>query len=247
MARNDRESPLLGLPGEIRNKIYEFAVGGHIIVIKYHDSLVTSSAPHLSAEISYHLITPLSSLVSTVAKLAMEEKSSLAGSTKMPKNEALERPSRIFGIDLVCRQIRAETSQIQYKHNIFHFDNHSELRMFAAKLSIAQRNAITKISAGSVYLCDQLMVLNLRGMELSTRYTRHPYSFRTILPNLKRFYFTNIFLPVSMYDTEEEKIAQIWEILGTEKKRDDGLEMILVEILDRARNIKDAKKFTIRA
>jgi hypothetical protein len=119
MARNDRESPLLRLPGEIRNKIYEFAVGGHIIVIKYHGSLFTPPTLHLSAELSYRLLTPLSSLASTVAKLAMEEKSSLAGSAKMPKIEALERPSRIFGIDLVCRQIRAETSQIQYKHNIF--------------------------------------------------------------------------------------------------------------------------------
>ena len=243
MARNEKESPLLRLPGEIRNKIYEFAVGGHIIIIKNYGREPTYYDPSPPMRLSYCLFTPSSSLASKTATEAMKQPSP-NGSTKMPKIGASERPSRIFGIDLVCRQIRAETAQIQYKHNIFEFDNCPTFVTFTMKLSAAQRNVITEISVDPVYIIDKLVGSKM-GMGFSTRFAGPSYSFRAVLPKLKRFYIADTFLQLFHRDTEKEKIAFTWEILRFRKKRDDGLEMVLVDILDGAKKIKHAKRFTV--
>ncbi|KAI4611745.1 hypothetical protein J4E83_007996 [Alternaria metachromatica] len=120
--RNQAESPLLRLPGELRNRIYELAVGGNIIVV--------SSSYKRWRKMSVYL---------TSADPSGPDAKSAQASIRAPVSD-------IFTIGLVCRQLHRETALIQYAKNLFHLDNIYYGRDFVDSLSSAQRALVTSIS-----------------------------------------------------------------------------------------------------
>jgi len=120
--RNQAESPLLRLPGELRNRIYELAVGGNIIVVTKSYKRWRKTSVYL-----------------TSADPSGPDAKSAQASIRAPV-------SGIFTIGLVCRQLHRETALSQYARNLFHFDNMYYGRDFVDSLSSAQRALVTSIS-----------------------------------------------------------------------------------------------------
>lgn len=60
MARNQRKSPLLRLPGELRNKIYEYTFSNAIVSVFRSSELpdYVEMKPHMGSRVSYRTTTP---------------------------------------------------------------------------------------------------------------------------------------------------------------------------------------------
>ncbi|KAI4931943.1 uncharacterized protein J4E92_003841 [Alternaria infectoria] len=116
------ESPLIRLPGELRNRIYELAVGGNIIAV--------TGFYRRPGKLSVYL---------TSANTSGPDAKSAQASLRAPV-------SGIFTIGLVCRQLHRETALIQYAKNLFHFDIMYHGQEFVDSLSSAQRALLTSIS-----------------------------------------------------------------------------------------------------
>ncbi|CAA9956800.1 hypothetical protein PTMSG1_00408 [Pyrenophora teres f. maculata] len=179
-ARNMTESPFLRLPAELRNMIYEFAVAGHIILIetelmttkRLRNGLFTARAHKPDEKIN--------------GRWASDGK----------------RVYPLFAFDLVCRQIRAETSLLQYRTNYFHFDTHEDLEFFSTQLTSTQLHAITDISIDYSKHSERLysglcrgvrvpsmlhMFPRLRRLYIAPRTLRHGYSIQMFLTVIRLF------------------------------------------------------------
>ncbi|KAH6864799.1 hypothetical protein BKA58DRAFT_471995 [Alternaria rosae] len=142
--RNMTQSPLLRLPGELRNKIFAYAVGGHVILAK----LVTLYEPNFAERLEFCLTT-------TVQPKPPKEPRNRGyhGSHHIYSGDSLDvflpgntsqRVSRIFTVGRVCRQIYTETALLQYKTNCFHFDVPAFIDLFTKQLTFDQRRAIPR-------------------------------------------------------------------------------------------------------
>jgi hypothetical protein len=120
-ARNQQQSPLLRLPGEIRNRIYEYALGGVILYV-YRPS--KSPKP-------YHL-------------LVRQAGSSLSSASSTG-------PSHTFSLTRVSRQIHAETQHLPVPLTHFRVRGGAgSFNAFLDRLSDSQRSAITTIQIASL-------------------------------------------------------------------------------------------------
>jgi len=120
--RNQIESPLLRLPGELRNRICELAVSGNIIVV--------SSSYKRPGKMPVYL-TSAETPGPIVKGAQKSDRTSVSG---------------IFTIGLACRQLHQETALTQYTKNTFHFDDEQTGRTFVEGLTSAQRALLTSIS-----------------------------------------------------------------------------------------------------
>ncbi|KAH7069369.1 hypothetical protein FB567DRAFT_598974 [Paraphoma chrysanthemicola] len=123
MTANATRSPLLRLPGELRNKIYEYAIGSYY----YHLDEVT------------HSKTEKSRWVKTVGRAYYSPKD------KMPQPTAFHLPE-------VCRQIYSETATLAYNLNTFilEFDIGGNKDLIKNLLP-AQKNAIRSVMPQSIF------------------------------------------------------------------------------------------------
>ncbi|KAH6864804.1 hypothetical protein BKA58DRAFT_462254 [Alternaria rosae] len=120
--RNQAESSLLRLPGELRNRIFELVVGGNIVVVSTWTQQPAKPFVYLTS--------------------ADSSGSDAKGTQASSRAPALG----IFTIGLVCRQLHQETALTQYIKNIFHFDDMEAGRAFVDGLTSTQRALLTSIS-----------------------------------------------------------------------------------------------------
>ncbi|KAF2251348.1 hypothetical protein BU26DRAFT_592469 [Trematosphaeria pertusa] len=211
-ARNSTDSPLLRLPGELRDRIFRLAIGGHVIAVTRDGRGI-------------QLLDPVSTKKYRPATATRGTKSSHRGRARFLQGERIpgaERVSRIFTLAFVCRQIHSESQLLPYKHNIFHFDTPWSFGSFTKRLSTPQRQAIFSVSVGGDYIIEKILFPRRRaGLRPPTVYP--------IVPNLKRFYF---FFPLTDYNggPDQEWMARVAVHFLGRGEREEELEVFFVDV-----------------
>jgi hypothetical protein len=137
-ALNQLNSPLLRLPGELRNRIYEYVLGG--LTIRNLENVL--SAAHVVHE-----------------PVGLEQYGARAHGTVVPvyaSSDVSDEPwyryqpkTVLLHVNLlkVCRQIYSETHLLPFQLNAFEI-HHEKLGHFLGNLTVAQRDAITTFKIG---------------------------------------------------------------------------------------------------
>jgi hypothetical protein len=149
--RNQIHSPLLRLPGELRNRIYRFALSGHIIVIngEWTKSPSWGSSCRLK---SLLYVTSHAGERNNPTVLTDDHEGERDNPIVIKENYEDQRGSccgRVadaFVLGRVSRQFHAETALLPYATNTFYFKDKWYLRYFVDKLSSAQAEAIATIA-----------------------------------------------------------------------------------------------------
>jgi hypothetical protein len=116
--------PFLRLPGELRNKIYALAVGGHVICVRSRSLIVRTRDLR---ELFFHL-------------------DNLSGPSKRTDSNEVITVTSIFKLALVCRQFYTEAALFQFKYNIIHFHPPVAVRVFLEEFPRHKLDAITEIA-----------------------------------------------------------------------------------------------------
>jgi hypothetical protein len=139
--RNQISSPPLRLPAELRNKVYEYALGGWDIHIQYGGtSIVDESQQETDKDNS---------------KAGLVDSKQRMCAACWPASD-VERPcitahKAVLNLPSVCRQLNAETKMLPFTlNNEFSLDDQS-LRKFYHRLHEAQRSRLTKLR---IFLVD---------------------------------------------------------------------------------------------
>lgn len=212
--RNQAESPLLRLPGELRNRIYELAVGGNIIVVTKSYKRWRKTSVYL-----------------TSADPSGPDAKSAQASIRAPV-------SGIFTIGLVCRQLHRETALSQYAKNLFHFDSMTAGQILLESLNSAQRALLTSISiqVGTYFVTRWFFgwVIDLRTSLDETGIS---------LPKLKHVYFGPELVKGTHWDDEEAILNRIgvWHNMKIGSGRNEGISFILLDVFSGMENRDQAK------
>ena len=239
------QSPLLRLPGELRNKIFAYAVGGHIITVtlasddeddldwmRYEDDsttrlkfcLTTTVQPNVPREphnLGYHSNYYINDVFSWDAFL--EAKASTC-------------VSRIFTVGRVCRQIYTETALLQYKTNYFHFKTPIFIDLFIMQLTFEQRRAILAISIGDGYLVQQVWCHQFLTPDSLRQFS-----------GLRKIYLVPEIMEWADAPTPRDKLAKVARELGLDVTENAGLWIGLFDIFDETVVLRDAVGFTIKS
>jgi hypothetical protein len=127
---NQANSPFLRLPGEIRNRIYEYALGGNTINIGYQ-----------TYHSSYEKVVPVFKYHCTVF-------SERVNPYKDRQNARVNTSRSFTLLNNICRQLYLETTALPYKLNTIAFDSHNTMINFILierRLSPQQRHALTQL------------------------------------------------------------------------------------------------------
>jgi hypothetical protein len=114
-SRNRRNSPLLRLPGELRNRVYEYAMSGVTI------SVFPAPKPWSPAQLHAHVADTATALT------------------------AMSSPSDTISLTRVCRQIHVETRLLPFRAFTFHINSDGSFSKFVDSLLPIQRDAISTI------------------------------------------------------------------------------------------------------
>ncbi|KAF1912483.1 hypothetical protein BDU57DRAFT_458390, partial [Ampelomyces quisqualis] len=114
---NRQQSPLLRLPGELRNKVYEYAMTGITVTV------------HLAG------------------RRGAETYALHANVAATPTTDAISTSdmNRVIGLTRVCRQIQVETHLLPFASITFHGVSNGSFLTFIDSLSNAQRDAISTV------------------------------------------------------------------------------------------------------
>ncbi|KAF1997469.1 hypothetical protein P154DRAFT_524799 [Amniculicola lignicola CBS 123094] len=156
MARNSRESRLLNLPAEIRNKIFKLAIGGHHVHIEDNMDLSQTNPTHAKFEqnrqrnkmgLEKHMYLTFTNPIGVGTAGFYHHLYPLDWITYYEDNSFRYRlkPSYQFLANLpaVCRQIYDETNFIMYSHNEFSFQGKMVMNTWLAYRVPAQKQALT--------------------------------------------------------------------------------------------------------
>ncbi|KAF2635243.1 hypothetical protein P280DRAFT_473967 [Massarina eburnea CBS 473.64] len=198
--RNATESPLLRLPAELRNRIYEYAIGGGIIVVD--DIIAFPRDGWLEYTVTYR------------------DASDVGNFSRFDGSDKPLRVSRIFALDRTCRQTWSESHKLLFSHNKFHFMVNETMKDFVRhRLTTAQRHAI-KGASTSFYILACNMRFALRMGDGLT----HP----SMLPNLKRLYLPLADSPPIPYVNPKQKVYKEWTRLVIEDEINTELEIAVL-------------------
>jgi hypothetical protein len=123
------ESPFLRLPAEIRNQVYEEALGGNGIKINYK-----------TYQCSYKKVVPVFKYHCTVLNFSNPFTDSEPQSIRLSRSFTL--------LNNICRQLYLETGVLPYRLNRWAFASHKTMVNFLLmeqRLSSQQRHAITEL------------------------------------------------------------------------------------------------------
>ena len=177
---NSLNSPLLRLPGEVRNLIYQYALGGKVISVESNWGDIDTTFM-LRSKTGFRF-----------AKGCMPVFSRCQSPTK--KNLA-KGANKLFPLTTVCRQLASETLGFVHKHNFFMFNSVGEYRRCARKFTQEQRNAITEFAfacnaaIGDMYARMIFLRIHGRDPDGITQGDWHRSGlvvFREAFPNLDR-------------------------------------------------------------
>ena len=246
--RNMTQSPLLRLPGELRNKIFAYAVGGHIITvtrvppyessessddeddldsIRYEDDdsyerlefrLATATQPKLPNHLAYYFNGGVIS------------DGSLQG-------HGSSRVSSIFTVGRVCRQIYTETALLQYKTNYFHFEVPGFTYVFVKQLTSEQLHAIPAISIGDGYLSQEMF-----GSACFVT----PELWR-LFRGLRKVCLVPGIMEWTDAPTPREKLVKVAKDLCFDIKENAGLWVGVFDVFDETAVLQDAFGITIKS
>jgi hypothetical protein len=127
---NQANSPFLRLSGEIRNRIYDYALGGNTINIGYQ-----------TYHSSYKKVVPVFKYHCTVF-------STRVNPYKDRQNPRVKISHGFTLLNSICRQLYLETAALPYKLNTIAFDSHNTMVNFILieqRLSRQQRHALTQL------------------------------------------------------------------------------------------------------
>ena len=165
--RNAIDSPLLRIPGEIRNKIYRYSAEGYVIFVKTFivHGFGTVHVP-LNVYNTYILVEPVLQ-------------------SRFPLPESLESsPSISFNLRSVCRQTRNETGRTASCHPLhttFNVESFEGLKTLGNDLTASQRKVL-----GSIIVRDPQKFLQ-GGTGINAT------SLRSMFPTLQRVFFLHSF------------------------------------------------------
>ncbi|PVH98158.1 hypothetical protein DM02DRAFT_673614 [Periconia macrospinosa] len=111
--RNTTHSPLLRLPPEIRNKMYEYALGGYNISLRFsnHDESVDKKKKDYPKDQDSRDLPPPSTAISPITHKERED-----------QHEALG-PAHLFALLKTCKQTYQEARLLFYQLNEFQWDS----------------------------------------------------------------------------------------------------------------------------
>ncbi|KAF2648571.1 hypothetical protein K491DRAFT_722462 [Lophiostoma macrostomum CBS 122681] len=159
-ARNSTSSPLLRLPAELRIEVYAYAVGGHLLHVRFKPPKV--AAYHEICFCLSHVSRPLAPSRLTGYDWDFEH-----------KLHHCEPAVSICNITLVCRQVATESWNFQFRYNTLNF--HEIFNLYAFIL----RSSPTRLSA--------IIEIRLSTEEFNTMLRAHEWEDAiSSLPNLKR-------------------------------------------------------------
>ncbi|KAF2663018.1 hypothetical protein K491DRAFT_686176 [Lophiostoma macrostomum CBS 122681] len=192
--RNSKQSPLLRLPSELRNKIFEDALGGMTVVVR----CITIAHPE------YHL----------KHKGAIRCRFYPQGQLCTPENRV--HWNHAFQLPLVCRQLYSETITWPYELNMFQFSGGPSIMSWALHRGKAQTEVIRTIN-----MIGASFIWNRNDKQ---ECTGHVTSLKYFFPNLQRAYIaTSLWQKEWSYSESEllqildgTKEAKITEIEGLE-------------------------------
>jgi hypothetical protein len=132
---NQKDSPFLRLPAEIRNQVYEYALGGNTIKIGFetYRSTYKRNEPNKLAPVFMYNCTVFSQLTNPF---------------KDHKQPFVEISSGFTLLNSICRQLYLETATLPYKLNLISFASHNIMVNFLLieqRISRQQRHAITQL------------------------------------------------------------------------------------------------------
>jgi hypothetical protein len=137
-SQNQSTSPLLRLPGELRNRIYELVLGGKTICVEFKTwhNLERNGHTALDCQFKYHY------------KVMNAKTNPWAPyiSTAIQQSEGLSRNFTL--LNGVCRQLYQETAVLPYKLNRWAFANHLTMWNFLVverRWTRAQRESIEEL------------------------------------------------------------------------------------------------------
>ncbi|KAK5164682.1 uncharacterized protein LTR77_009888 [Saxophila tyrrhenica] len=164
---NQTNSPLLRLPAEIRNRIYDLALRTSTVHI--FSARGKGPEPHITA----HTCTSKKSdqeMANTMRQDDMrpdvdgEDSDQYTGS---PYSIALLR---------TCKQIHHESALLPFKINTFSFRSAMELERFANRLLPCQREALVDITLGGILSSNWLaLIKRMRSVQHITLFHEHFY------------------------------------------------------------------------
>ncbi|KAI4612095.1 hypothetical protein J4E80_007549 [Alternaria sp. BMP 0032] len=239
------QSPLLRLPGELRNKIFAYAVGGHIITVTLAPPCDSSESSDDEDDVEWvrheddDSYKYLQFRLATAAqpKPPIEPRSLGYHSRYHIVGGALDAThvSSIFTASRVCRQIYTETALLQYKTNYFHFDVPVCIDLFIKHLTSEQLQAIPTISIGDGYLIEEIF-----GPVCSiTRELRKQFL------GLSKIYLVPEIVEWTSAPTPREKLVKVARNLRLDIKENAGLWVGIFDVLDETAVIQDALGVTI--
>ncbi|KAI4931946.1 uncharacterized protein J4E92_003844 [Alternaria infectoria] len=240
--RNSTESPLLRLPGELRNRILGYAVGGYTVIVAVHCNPSVRPGPQLKGRLAiahqfvnnqcpksrrdYMLGIYLNRSIST------EDLSDFRGATC-----SLDGVDQILTVTRVCRQLYHETALLQFKTNCFHFNSMDALDLFTEKLASIQLRAITAISIGMGYMYGH-------RFHMTSRPQPH---IRVFFSGLKKLFMTAGAMEIFSGATPHARLVTAVDRLSFGGDEGKGLWVGCFCVLDETAVLKDAVGFTIGA
>ncbi|KAF1961027.1 hypothetical protein CC80DRAFT_544424 [Byssothecium circinans] len=247
---NSINSPLLRLPGELRNMITEYALGNNVIMV---EGFTQRLAPDKAVALEFRLVSPTSRTKEFGP--GIDDRKQLPFSTV--QGEPSKNVSLLFNLGLVCRQINAEATLFPYRYNVFHFNTVRTCDRFIEKLSTRQQGAISSISLGDTFI-DSIILAIMHNSALegksfegltkaetissiwSTDVPLINTGIRCLLPNLKRVYTDPGRLAGYFFPGNPVKVISLLvRLLELEDKNGSGLELIVEDTLYGTGSIED--------
>ena len=247
----------LDLPAELRNRIYEFAIGGHIVIIRAVDRHDLVRCGRSTAD-RRKGPTNFEQLVLSVYNL--EDSSPTRQDPERAKSVTAETwatyypqgVSKILNLNFVCRQIRVESALLPYRLNVFCVDAWRWLVVDLEEFTKGQRSAITDIA----FLQFNAWYFRASFIDMGTKdllgfvgkHLRHGYR----LPSVRRIYIImwqyerDGKVSTSQEHLRDLTASEAYDDLGeTGEDGGDGVEFVLADPRDSTINLKNEKTIRI--
>ncbi|CAO2657311.1 Nn.00g034370.m01.CDS01 [Neocucurbitaria sp. VM-36] len=163
---NQSRSKFLQLPGEVRNMIYEYVVGGNTIHINF-ETYRTILEPDVPGEPGEPDVPVVPRLVIPIFKYHYTIYDQRANPFEQTEPPDVRISTGLTLLSDICRQMYLETAVMPFNLSLISFDSHNTMFNFLFKeqrISRAQLDAITELALPFT-LPEPNMLIHLRNLE----------------------------------------------------------------------------------